>query len=342
MQLRRDFLVRAAASTLPLIAAPPPALGQTLLRMNIIAPPQNWLTRELSAWAQDVGRATQGRVAIEAVAAPLGGIPRVIDLVETGVADLSPGQHGPIGGRFVLTQVLDIPFIAPTAEAASVALWRLHKAHLEKADEHRGVTLLSLWASAPTHLMSKTASLTSMDEVRGRKIIAVSPTAARIAQALGAVGVGGAPTEWHEMLTRGIADGALASTTAVEAFRLGGTLRSMLGFETSLFRTSFFLAINRDKWNALLAADRDAVMALAGEALARRMGAAFDAAEAAALQSLRAQGMAIKLADAATLAAVAQRLAFLEADWRVAAQKAGVDPAASLALLRSQAAAARR
>lgn len=260
-----------------------------------------------------------------------------MDLIETGVADISPGQHGPIGGRFALTQILDVPFIAPSAEAASVALWRVHQRYLDKANEHRGITLLSLWASAPTHLMSKAPALTGLEEMRGKKVIAVSPTAAKIAAAFGQVGVGGPPTEWHEMLSRGIADGALSSTTAVEAFRLGGVLRSMLSFEASLFRTTFFLGINTDKWNGLAAGDRDAVMRLSGETLAKRMGAAFDSAETTALVAMKTQGMALANASPALVADVKQRLAFIEDDWKAAAQKAGVDGAAAMALLRAEA-----
>lgn len=305
------------------------------LRMNIIAPPQNWLTQELAAWGRDVTAATGGRVVIESVAAPLGPIPRVFDIVETNVADISPGQHGPIGGRFPVTQILDIPFIAPTAEAASVALWRVHKSHLEKAQEHRGIVLLGLWASAPTHVMSKASSLATLDGVRGKKLIAVSPTAGKVAAALGASPVGGPPTEWHEMLSRGIADGALSSVTAAEAFRLTGVLQSMIAFDTSLFRTTFFLGMNQAKWDSLSAADRAAVMALSGETLARRMGIAFDLAEANATRSLQGK-LAIVRADPAVLEQLATRLAFIETDWTQGAAKAGVDGAAALAQLRSE------
>lgn len=64
MQRRRAFLTVTLAIGLAQaigVGLPGTAHAQaTKLRMNIIAPPQNWLTRELAAWSEEVGRATQG------------------------------------------------------------------------------------------------------------------------------------------------------------------------------------------------------------------------------------------------------------------------------------------
>lgn len=313
------------------------AEAQTKLRLNIIAPPQNWLTQELSAWAAEASAATEGRVVIEPVAAPMGPIPRVFDMVETGVVDMSPGQHGPTPGRFQATQILDIGFVAPTAEAASVAFWRTYEKHLAAANEHKGVHVLGLWATASSHLMSRTGVLAKPEDISGQKYIAVSRTAGKIAGTFGATPVGGPPFKWFEMLSRGIADGAVTSTTAAQVFKLGSVMKSAYIFETSLFRTSFFLAADQDAWDKLSAADQTAIMAVSGEKLARRMGAVFDREDRNAMAALEKSGVQIVKATPDVAAEVRRKLAFLEKDWKEKARAQGVDADAAVQMIRTEA-----
>jgi len=46
--------------------------------------------------------------------------------------------------RLVLPQIAALPWIAPMAEQASVALWRTHHKFFARADEHKGVELVAL------------------------------------------------------------------------------------------------------------------------------------------------------------------------------------------------------
>ncbi len=314
------------------------AEAQTKLRLNIIAPPQNWLTQELSAWAQDASAATEGRVVIEAVAAPLGPIPRVFDMIETGVVDVSPGQHGPTPGRFQATQILDIGFVAPTAEAASVAFWRTYEKYLADVDEHKGVHVLGLWATASSHFMSRTSVLSRPADIAGQKYIAVSRTAGKIAGSFGATPVGGPPFKWFEMLSRGIADGAVTSSTAAQVFKLGSVMKSAYIFEKSLFRTSFFLAANQGAWDKISAEDRAAIMAVSGEKLARRMGALFDREDRNAMAELEKSGVRIVKATPDVETEVREKLSFLETDWKEKARARGVDADAAVEMIRAEAA----
>ena len=107
-----------------LAAAPAVAQDEPLtLRLNSIAPPTHWFTTDLMPlWQAAVEEATEGRVVVEASDAPLGPMPRAMDMVAQGIADVSPGNHGPIRGRFGVTQILDIPFLATDSRAASIAL----------------------------------------------------------------------------------------------------------------------------------------------------------------------------------------------------------------------------
>src|SRR5690606_5198457 len=109
----------------------------------------------MAEWVRRVAEATNNEVIIEPTAAPLGPMPRALDMVRTGVADASAGNHGTIASRFPLTMVPIIPFMQSTPSKMSVALWRVHEKYLEKVNEHDGVQLLSLWVSGAFQYFSR-------------------------------------------------------------------------------------------------------------------------------------------------------------------------------------------
>lgn len=331
-------MTRWAALMVAMVFGALPLPGQaqtTTLRLNSITPPNHWFNRDLMAgWARDVEQATEGRVRIEATGAPLGPMARAIDLVAQGVADISPGNHGPIAGRFRVTQILDIPFIATSAEAGSLAFWRVHEQFLDRANEHRGVHVLSLWASSPAHLFMVREPLTQPEDLAGRRIVVVSSTAGRIAETYRAVTVNAATDRWYEMLSRGVAEGVISTNTAITGWNLQNVLKAQLSFPSGLHYTSFFLVINRDRWNALRAEDRDAVTRLSGEAMAVRAGRMFDHHDALAREALAAGGVRITTAPLEMIARMRNDFRAVEEEWVRTATASGVDGTAALARFR--------
>lgn len=313
-----------------------PAHAQTTLRLNSITPPNHWFARELMAgWIADVARVTEGRVRIEATAAPLGPMARTIDIVTQGVADISAGNHGPIAGRFRAMQILDIPFIATSAEAASVAFWRTYNTQLQRAGEHRDVQVLSLWASSPAHLFAVREPLTRPEDLQGRRIVVVSQTAGRIAETYRAVTVTAATDRWFEMLSRGVADGVISTNTAITGWNLQNVLRAQLYFPRGMHYTSFFLVMNRARWDAIAPADQEAIMRVSGEALAIRAGRMFDEQDRIARAAIAERGIRVTEAPPEMIARMQQDFRGVEQAWVEAVQPLGVDGPAALAAFRA-------
>ena len=102
---------------------------------------------------------------------------------------------------------------------------------------------------------------------------------------------------------------------------------------------STFVVVNARKWQSISAADRKAIDGIAGEHVARALGKIIDASAKLGVAQMKAAGTKSNIASAALMAALKKKLAFLEQRWIKKAAKKGVDGAAALKMLRTEAAA---
>ena len=320
----------------------PGANAETVWRMSNWVPPSHLLTREvLAPWIADVARVTEGRVRIEALKAPLGKPPAHFDIAADGIADVTIGVHGYTPGRFTLTQVVELPFLSDSAEVLSVAYWRTHQAYLAAANEHDGVHVLGLWTHGPGHIFNSRRPIKKLDDLVGLKFRVGGGLVSDISEVLGTVGVPAPATKAYELLSNGVAEGIFFPTESVVFFNLAKLMRYATLVPGGLYNASFFVIVNQARWDAIDAADRDAIMAVSGEVLARRAGQAGDTADKTGLRDLITEGVRISVLGTPALLSLKQRLAFAEHDWVARANALGVDGALIAAALRTEIVAAR-
>ena len=81
------------------------------LRVTHFMPPNHTFQKELLRWADELDKASSGRLKLRIYpASQLGPVQRQIDLVKSGVADIAVGLHGATPGRYPLTEVVSLPF----------------------------------------------------------------------------------------------------------------------------------------------------------------------------------------------------------------------------------------
>ncbi len=177
-----------------------PGEGRTLRVANWLPPSHVLVRGALEPWARSVEEATEGRVRVEIMASPLGPPGASFDIALDGLADVAFGVHTYTPGRFVLTEVAELPFLSDSAEALSVALWRVHREQLASANEHRGLVLLGLWTHGPSQLFTTRGPVTSGEDLSVLKLRIGGEIAARIADVLGTVSVTTPATKAYETL----------------------------------------------------------------------------------------------------------------------------------------------
>lgn len=313
-----------------------PADAQVTLRFNGWLPPAHPIMRlSIRPWAEEISKVTGGRVKVEFTASSLGPPNTQIDMVRDGVVDAALTVHGYTPGRFELTRVAELPFLSRGAEALSVALWRVHSEMLTPADEHKGIKLLTMFTSQPGIVYSKGKKLDSIQAWTGVKIAGGSKINADIAALLGASPIQVPGPQIYELLERGVADAGFLDQSSYKDFNLGRVVDSAVTFPQGIYAVTFFVAANEAAWNKIAPADRAAIEAISGEALARKAGANWDSEAKIARDQMIERKTAITEAGGDYLAELKRRLAPLETAWIDRAKSRGVDGAAVLKRLRA-------
>jgi TRAP-type C4-dicarboxylate transport system substrate-binding protein len=337
MSAFRIIALAASFAAAPLLSA---GAQELQLRYNRWLPATHDIDNKVfKPWFDEVARVTGGRVKIEFTASSLGPLPRQFELAISGVADVTFGSESLTPGRFPLAEALELPFIGDSAEAVSVAYWRAYKAHFEKANPYAGTKLLALSGLAPYNVHNLRKPIAAIGDFAGLKIRAAGSLLNDAVKALGAVPVPAPVTELHDLYSKGVVDGGLSNDDQVRSFNLTKFVAYRTVIPGGISNYSTFVVVNARKWEAISAEDRAAIEKISGEALARSLGRILDASAKLGEEQMRAAGTKTIVADAALVAAIKERLAFLEERWIKKAAEKGVDGAAALKMLRDEAAA---
>ena len=308
----------------------------TKLTLSSWLPPSHPIVKSMIVpWANQVKKATDGEVDIQILAKALGHPKTHYDIARNGLADITYSVHGYTPGRFVMTKISEFPFSGDSAEALSVAYWRVHQKHLAMAKEHRDVQLLSLFTHGPGLIHNSKKTIKTVDDMQGLKFRLGGGVVNDVAKSLQVVSLLKPASKNYELLSHGVADGTFLPMETVKAFKIQDLVPYTTIFPGGLYNVSFFLAMNQDRFAGLSKKNQKAIMDVSGEAFAKLAGQVWDDADAIAKIFLEGNGNTLHLADDAFIADVKDRTAHIETEWVQEANEKGVDGAAALQELRA-------
>ncbi|MFD1509666.1 TRAP transporter substrate-binding protein [Lacimonas salitolerans] len=205
--------------------------------------------------------------------------PAQMDLVMDGAADMTIIFHGYQPGRFVGTKLIELPGYEGSAEAASVAYWRVQEAFLDQLDEHRGVKLIGLSTHGPGQIHSNKA-VTTLDELNGLKTRLGGGVSADVAAELGLIGIQVPAPKVYETLDSGAADGVAMNMGERTSFKLNEVAKNVYEIPGGFYRGSFAVLMSQEKFDALPESAQKALEDnVFGEPFSRMMGKAWDASD---------------------------------------------------------------
>lgn len=306
------------------------AQAETVLTVSSWVPQTHFIyTDILVPYAENVAKATEGRVTLNIMPAPLGAPPQHFELARTGVADITWGNFTYEPERFTAMWFAEFPFVCTDAEAASVALWRTYEAHLANDPAFDGVQMLGVGLLGGGQIHHGSKSVITPEDMANQKVRIGGPIQTRIMEALGAVPVAAPPTKAYELLEGGVIDASLHSVESVMNFRLEESLTHHTIVPGGLYDSTFFIVMNEAKWQGLEEADRAAIAAISGEALSRLWGQQFNAQHVKAMELFTKTGHEFNEPSDALMAAITAVSDGMIADWVEAAKATGVaDPEA--------------
>jgi TRAP-type C4-dicarboxylate transport system substrate-binding protein len=243
--LTRSILGAAAAV---LIAAP--VAAQTItLKLNSPAPPRSYLhSGVFEPWAKAVEADSGGTLKIQMFyGGTLGHFGVNYDRVVDGVADIGFILTAMAGGKLKQQDVASLPFETKSSTEAAVALWKLFEKGVT-APEFNQVKPLGIWVFPNAALHTKDPVKT-LEDVKGKKLVASNLIAGKIATALGATPLTFRPDEAYQAISRGTADGGLMPFTGMAVFKINEVTKHHL--DEALGSDSALLFMNKASYDKL-------------------------------------------------------------------------------------------
>lgn len=333
--IRRNFLKATAAVSLGL-ALSGAAIAETTMRVASWLPPthpQNAVV--FPTWKKWIEEATEGRVKVE-IEYGMGHPKTMFELVEDGVVDASWSYHGYVPGRFKLTQAVEQPLLGTSAEAASVAHWRVNEKYFNKANEHDGLVLAALFTHGPgqIHLADP---INSLSDLAGKKIRIGGGVQGEIGKRLGVTAVGAPAPKVYEMMQQGVIDGVFIPMGEQKSLRLKEVARNVVALPGGMYLGSFSIFMNPDFLADLSDKDRQALMSVSGEKLSALAGRAWDAGDKEGYKAAKEAGVNVNMVSTeGAMAGEFRKVAEgMDEAWIKHVSDRGVDAKAALEELRT-------
>ncbi len=150
----------------------------------------------------------------------LGGSPaQLFDQATDGVADLVWTLPGYQAGRFVVSEVFELPFIVRNSAEGSRALWQYAMKNASREFEGIKPIVFHLHDGNIFHTTKK--PIRTLQDFRGMKLRAPTRQATRMITAFGATPVPMPLPQAPEALSKGVIDGALVPWEVVPSIKLG-------------------------------------------------------------------------------------------------------------------------
>lgn len=206
--MRQFVLKLALGATLSLFAQF--AVGEELSVATFV-PPQHHTNTGMFAWfAEEIDRRSSGTLTMKLYpagqlgAGPVQQYKRAVE----GVADVTFGVSAYTPALFPKTMLAILPGTSENADQSTRAIWKIYEEHL--ADEYQDVKVLAVGTVAGS-LFAATRDVSTMDGLKGAKIVPFAAMTSPIIEALGAVPVQMPVTEMYTGLSSGTIDATTAS-----------------------------------------------------------------------------------------------------------------------------------
>jgi TRAP-type C4-dicarboxylate transport system substrate-binding protein len=243
------------------------------------------------------------------------------------LADLSYTVQGYTPGRFVTTQMAEVPFLGNSSEAVSVAFQRMYAKYPAIAAEHQGVKVLAVFTHGPGIVFNTKRPIARADDLSGLKFRVGGGMVNEITKAMGMnVTLKPAP-ESYELLSTGVMDGTLFPAESIESFKIDKVIKHATTYPGGLYNTAFVFMMNQGAYDKLPVDVKKAVDELSGEYAARMFGRGWDKVDRRGMAFMQAAGVQFTKADPAFVKAVQDKTAAVEDKWAAAAEAKGMKDA---------------
>jgi TRAP-type C4-dicarboxylate transport system substrate-binding protein len=211
---------------------------------------------------------------------------QVYDGVVEGISDIGFSVLAYTRGRFPVMSAVDLPLGYTSGTVATKVINAVYKKFMPK--ELMDTQVMYLHAHGPGLIHTKSKAVHKMEDMKGLKFRGHG-TSALVVEALGGTPVPKPMPETYQMLQKGVVDGAVYPFEANKGWKLGEVTRYATADFTAAYTTSFFVVMNKDKWNSISAANQKIIEQINME-WADKHGEAWDTSDAKGIVFFLNQG----------------------------------------------------
>ena len=276
-----------AATTLPLAAG-----AQTTMKINISVAQNSHYGVAIDTFAREVDARTNGRYKIQTFyAGALGAERESVEGVQLGTLDLTLTSTGPLPNFVPEVAILDIPFLfRDYAHARAVLDGPIGQEMLQKFPP-KGMVALAWAENGFRHMTNSKRPVNAPDDLKGLKMRTMeNPIHIQAYKQFGILPTPMAFTEVFTALQQGTVDGQENPLSVITAAKLDQVQKNLT--LTGHVYSPAVLLMNKAQWDKLSAADKQAFLDAAKEAV-KANRARIDDDERKAVADLRSKGMAI-------------------------------------------------
>lgn len=262
------------------------AKSVTLTYSNFF-PPTHIQSKLAESWCKEVEKRTEGRIKVQYYAGQtLTKAKQTYDSVVDGITDIGYSALAYTRGRFPIMSSIDLPFGYPSGTAATMIANELYKKFTPK--EFKETQVMYLHGHGPGFIHVKNKEVKKLEDLKGLKIRSTG-TSAEIVKALGATPVPMPMPECYQSLQKGVVDGSAYPLEANKGWKLGEVTDYAVCAYPAAYTTSFFIVMNKDRWNSLGSKDQKIIEAINSE-WAIKHGEAWDSSDMEGIRFFMKQG----------------------------------------------------
>ena len=275
-------------------------------------------------WGEKLSQLTDGKVKVTMF--PGGALGKPGDqyvLAEHGIADIVYLLHDYSPGRFPVTSLFELPFMIPSAEVGSEAMWKTYEAFPAFQKEYSKYKVLALFCHPPGHFHTTKTPIRSIDDFNGMKMRTASPWVTAALKNFGSIPVEMPITDTYTSLERGVVDGTVVPFEGLGIFKLD----DLVHYTTlaDFYTVTMAVLMNKRKYESLPDDVKKAIDDNSGLVMSSWCGKAYDSAEIPFKQRAIDKGIEmIELPDADMQKLHAQTLP-LRDEWTKEMKKRGID-----------------
>jgi TRAP-type C4-dicarboxylate transport system substrate-binding protein len=249
----------------PTLTSTPASAEPISLKFAHQNPPKGRTTVKLiDAYIKQIEDVTKGKVKIVSYPAQsLLKAREVVTGIETGIADMAWAPLGYFTGRFPLTTITELPFMAlSNGGKNSRILAELYESIPDFKKEYRSLKVLCLHASDAYHLVTSKKPVRNMNDLKGLKIRNMGAYPMKAANLLGLTSLFMEMPAVYEAAEKGVIDGAAVPWAATATFNLFEVFPYWT--EVELWGAAFMIFMNKEKWESLPKDVQEAINTVTG------------------------------------------------------------------------------